>query len=238
MGQNHSTTATQGSPELQARMDASTSETSARKPFLLDEPRLNVNSSHPLALAATMQRYNNLGMLLDPKRAALFPHFPAELRIKIWKDAFTQWYNTQRRVRIVIPASPFVSDKVMCDIIDGLSDLYWNYMEGNVAGFPAEVCPLLSASYEARQIALEQFSGSLDLCSCWYRQCYQCQELELDVDSVAAHECDCKKYCGENCRSKTYFTADQIFYLPNFQSYSWQIYETLKEEAIVRHYKI
>lgn len=36
----------------------------------------------------------------------------------------------------------------------------------------------------------------------------------MAVDGL--HECDCKKFCQMNCLGNTYFTADQIFYIPGF----------------------
>jgi len=198
----------------------STPEPPARRPFFpADEPRLNINSSHPPELAATMQIYNNLGKLLDPGKAAMFPHLPPELRLQIWKEKFASWAKTQPRVRILVPASPVVLDKIICDELKDLPDPHPNFFSTG-CGKATEICPLLTTSSEARKIALEQIAGSLDVCSCVRRQCAQCRDMEFELGTKDAQECDCKQFCQENCRGKTYFTEDQIFYIPGFATIS------------------
>jgi hypothetical protein len=69
-------------------------------------------------------------------------------------------------------------------------------------------------------------------------QCYQCQDLGVELEALGCQECSCKEQCEENCRSKTYFTADQIFYIPQFFTMMWQLEQILKDDLAKKHYKI
>jgi hypothetical protein len=211
-------------------MEISTSSTPARKPFFLDEPRLNVNPSHSPELAATIKRCNDVGVLMDPTKAILFKFMPPEVQVKIWKDAFTEWSKTQPRVRIVIPASSLVSDRVICDTLDNIPNVHPNSLSDG-SGFASEICPLLNSSFEAREMVMEAFAGSLDVCTCYQYQCYQCQNLDVHM-VPGAQVCYCKKWCDDRCRGKSYFTRDQIFYLPGFATISQKIGRILSEGIV------
>ncbi|KAE9376636.1 hypothetical protein N431DRAFT_462456 [Stipitochalara longipes BDJ] len=216
-------------------MESSTSNAPTAKPFfLLGEPRLKINPSHPPELVATIQRHNNLEKFLDPAEAVLFQHLPPELRVQTWKEAFATWSKSQRRIRIVIPASPVVSNKVICDEIKDLSYPHPNFLSDD-SGFATEICPLFSVNFEARKVALEQFTGSLDICSCVKQQCYQCRDMGMEW--LGAHECNCKQLCTKRCGGKTYFTADQIFYIPGFATISSWIEVLVNNSDIKRFYK-
>ncbi|PMD48837.1 hypothetical protein L207DRAFT_522165 [Hyaloscypha variabilis F] len=198
----------------------STSNTEAQKPLF------------PLnKITITWESFSILPKL--PCSDAFLPSFA----FRFGRRKFAAWAKTQPRVRIVIPASAIVSDFVICDEIKDLSAPHPNYLSDG-SGFPTEICPLLSTSFEARKIALEQFAGSLKICSCVQRQCYQCRDMGLEMAILGAHECDCKQFCDENCGGKTYFTADQIFYIPGFATILNWIQEFLLGDIKIEFYNL
>jgi hypothetical protein len=206
-------------------------------PCFLHDPRLKVNISHYQVLGTAMQKYKRRKMLEDRNRAVLFRFLPPELRIQIWKDAFTEWYQSQRIVRLVVPASPLVSGKVICDTLDNIDHPHPNSLSIG-SGFPTKVCPLLNANFEARQIALRQFAGLLDICSCWQHQCYQCQSMGIDTAYLGHNKCACRDQCRRTCHGKAYFTADQIFYIAGFNDIISQANKFENDISLQRTYNI
>jgi hypothetical protein len=176
-------------------------------------PMVQDPEHEPDLLFKAVEGHNNLEIPSDWEDITSFDFglFPPEIRIQILKEAFREWQKNRRRVRLLLPASPLVSDKVICDQMPRMHPSHPNYTSRG-SGFPSEVCPLLYATFETRKIAMDQFESSLNTCSCHYYQCEDCQRIPWFLEFY----CSCRTQCQERCQGKTFFTADQIFYIPGF----------------------
>ena len=73
-----------------------------------------------------------------------------------------------------------------------------------------------SANFEAREIALKEFAGYLDVRACSQTYCASCSVLGAEREQE--NDSNCTEQCEKNCAGKAFFTADQIFYVPETQN--------------------